>query len=79
MRIEEVIAAVEKINPQAAQYLQEEAPELKSWQPAALQNTSKPDMGLSVLFLWEESPQRRFFWSELFMDIRHAQSMKEVM
>lgn len=59
-KLEELISKVRKIDPEAADYLVEEAPKLKSYSNAPDENNE-----LNNLFSWKYSKQGHKFWSNI--------------
>lgn len=57
----ELIDKVEKINPEAAEYLRTEVPKLPSF------NAGRKD--LITLFLWNDSPQGREYWNNIWKQL----------
>lgn len=55
-----LVAKVRKVNREAANWLRDEAPKMKSFSP-----TNR----LSLAFVWADSPQGHEYWSYIFEKI----------
>lgn len=60
MKLSELIKRVEAIDPEAAEYVKNEAPKLQGYDCR-----NHEDHALNTLFAWEDTPQGANFWLEL--------------